>query len=154
MADTNNTNEEHIDGTRYIPIGEYDNLLKSYHELDGELQREVSNKKWFGAGAAILTLWGSAALVLSECDGRENYDSVSVDAGIYESEDDSYESEDSCYGPKTIGELKEKIGELEKKLEDCRSRNKELSRQPKNFPEKMKPAQCPPVKECPYIKQY
>ena len=44
MADTNNTNEEHIDGTRYIPIGEYDNLLKSYHELDGELQREVSKK--------------------------------------------------------------------------------------------------------------
>ena len=147
MADTNDTNKEHIDGTRYIPIGEYDNLLKSYHELDGELQREVSNKKWFGAGAAILTLWGSAALFLSECDCRGNSDPVSVDAGIYE-------SEDGCYGPKTVEKLKEHIGELEKKMEDCQTINEELSNLLKNLPKKDKLVTCPPVKECPYIKQY
>ena len=158
MADTSDTKEGHIDGTRYVPMKEYVLLLKSYHKLDLDLQRELRHKKWFGLGAIILASWGSAALFLSECNCRGNSGYVSIDAGNADAGSD-YSEEHGCYGPKTIGEFKQKIGDLEKKVEDlvdCQRRNKELSGQLNQNPNPAvaKPTWCPPVKECPYIKQY
>lgn len=169
MADTNDTKKDSLEGTRYVPLGEYDQLLKSCSKLEknlveleqklAEKVRIIHRKKRFESAAVMLALWGSTALVLSECDCRGNSSYISVDAGdvadagIYESEESS-ESKDGCYGPKAIGELKQHIGKLETKLEECRMKNEELSDLLKDLPKKDKPVTCPPVKECPYIKQY
>ena len=87
MADTKDTKDagdDLIGGTKYVSLAEYKDLLESCHNLEQRLAEKTKilhKKKRFESVAIMLALWGTTALVLSECDYRRNSGSAPVDNG-------------------------------------------------------------------------